>query len=133
MVENRIIRLKDPSYKSFHTIKSVIFADDDVVMLGSDDFGIYGWKVPEVLPSQQFEGIVLNVLDLDSKFVEIVALGIEIFNTVPQATAVLRGHRSIVNHVRYNQKLKVLASCGIEKIVKVVQLSLLFKSRLKND
>lgn len=43
------------------------------------------------------------------------------------ATARLLGHRSIVNHVRYSEKNKMLVSCGVEKIVKVLSCSLLTK------
>lgn len=32
---------------------------------------------------------------------------------------VLRGHRSIVNHVRYNQASCLLASSGVEKMIKL--------------
>jgi DDB1- and CUL4-associated factor 5 len=32
---------------------------------------------------------------------------------------VLYGHRSIVNQVRYNQQKCILASSGVEKIIKV--------------
>lgn len=32
---------------------------------------------------------------------------------------VLYGHRSIVNQVRYNQQKCILASCGVEKVIKI--------------
>lgn len=35
------------------------------------------------------------------------------------AFTVLRGHRSIVNHVKYGSKSGLMLSCGVEKIVKV--------------
>ncbi|KJH44201.1 WD domain, G-beta repeat protein [Dictyocaulus viviparus] len=35
------------------------------------------------------------------------------------ATFVLKGHRSIVNHVRYSPSNRIIASCGVEKIIKV--------------
>lgn len=38
---------------------------------------------------------------------------------VDSAHMVLRGHRSIVNQVRYNQASCVLASSGVEKIIKI--------------
>ena len=38
---------------------------------------------------------------------------------VNSAHMILRGHRSIVNQVRYNQTSCVLASSGVEKIIKL--------------
>lgn len=38
---------------------------------------------------------------------------------VDSAHMILRGHRSIVNHVRYNPKYCILASSGVEKIIKI--------------
>jgi len=39
---------------------------------------------------------------------------------VDNATAILKGHRSIVNQVRYNPSFNVIASSGVEKMVKVM-------------
>ena len=36
----------------------------------------------------------------------------------------LRGHRSIVNQVRYNPVYSVIASSGVEKMVKVSNLNI---------
>ena len=36
-----------------------------------------------------------------------------------QAFTLLRGHRSVVNHVRYGELSNMLISCGVEKIIKV--------------
>lgn len=38
---------------------------------------------------------------------------------VESAHMVLRGHRSIVNQVRFNQSSCVLASSGVEKMIKI--------------
>jgi WD repeat-containing protein 22 len=38
---------------------------------------------------------------------------------IESAHMILRGHRSIVNQVRYNQASYVLASSGVEKIIKL--------------
>ncbi|CAJ0962065.1 unnamed protein product, partial [Mesorhabditis belari] len=102
LLNNSMIRLKDERYESSQTIKSIHFADDDTVMIGSDNFDIYAWKIP--VKPQKSRGTVN---------------GIEVFEVIEEATAILKGHRSIVNHVRYNSKLHVLASCGVEKIVKL--------------
>ncbi|KAG5344224.1 DCAF5 factor, partial [Acromyrmex heyeri] len=57
----------------------------------SDDFNLYMWKIPPP----------------DGK------------SWVESAHMVLRGHRSIVNQVRYNQTSCILASSGVEKIIKI--------------
>lgn len=58
---------------------------------GSDDFGVYIWKCPSERNQKWNREAHLN----------------------------LRGHRSIVNQVRYNSKFHLLISSGVEKIVKV--------------
>lgn len=39
--------------------------------------------------------------------------------TVRSASSILKGHRSIANHVRYSDRNKLLVSCGVEKLIKV--------------
>ncbi|VDL77247.1 unnamed protein product [Nippostrongylus brasiliensis] len=95
LTEHRRIELKDPEYSNVHTIKSVTFMDDSVVMTGSDDFNIYAWRIPT---NDEVEGE-----DVD----------------VSEATFVFKGHRSIVNHVRYSPVNKICSSCGVEKIIKI--------------
>lgn len=48
---------------------------------------------------------------------------------VSEAHMVLRGHRSIVNEVRFNPQNFIIASSGVEKIVKVCNV-VLFTHRL---
>ncbi|XP_076379030.1 uncharacterized protein LOC143259660 [Megalopta genalis] len=81
-----------PGYYNSCTMKSCCFAgdNDEYVLSGSDDFNLYMWKIPP-------EGV---------KWVE-------------SAHMVLRGHRSIVNQVRYNQARCIFASSGVEKIIKI--------------
>lgn len=62
--------------------------------IGSDDFNLYMWKIPP----------------MDSKPWP---------RMVDFAHMVLRGHRSIVNQVRYNQASCIFASSGVEKIIKI--------------
>uniref|UniRef100_A0A7I4YV18 WD_REPEATS_REGION domain-containing protein n=1 Tax=Haemonchus contortus TaxID=6289 RepID=A0A7I4YV18_HAECO len=95
LTEHRRVELKDPEYSNVHTIKSVTFMDDGMVMTGSDDFNIYAWRLPG---SGQ---------------------GKDNNDTVSEATFVLKGHRSIVNHVRYSPSNRIISSCGVEKIIKV--------------
>ncbi|XP_018304933.1 DDB1- and CUL4-associated factor 5, partial [Mycetomoellerius zeteki] len=79
-------------YYNSCTMKSCCFAgeNDEYVLSGSDDFNLYMWKIPP-----------------DGK------------SWVASAHMVLRGHRSIVNQVRYNQTSCILASSGVEKIIKI--------------
>ncbi|XP_015120228.1 DDB1- and CUL4-associated factor 5 [Diachasma alloeum] len=81
-----------PGYYNSCTMKSCCFAgrDESYVLSGSDDFNLYVWKIPKD----------------DVTWVE-------------SAHMILRGHRSIVNHVRYNPRHCILASSGVEKIIKV--------------
>ncbi|CAL4087615.1 unnamed protein product, partial [Meganyctiphanes norvegica] len=80
-------------YYNSCTMKSCCFAgdNDQFVLSGSDDFNLYMWKIPQ-------ENTV---------------------NFVSEAHMVLRGHRSIVNQVRFNQQNFIIASSGVEKIVKL--------------
>ncbi|CAB3380596.1 Hypothetical predicted protein [Cloeon dipterum] len=82
-------------YYNSCTMKSCTFAgpDDDFVLSGSDDFNLYLWKVPYV--------------DTDD------------FVAVTKAIYTLSGHRSIVNQVRYNSAYNLIASSGVEKIIKL--------------
>ncbi|CAK9814260.1 DDB1- and CUL4-associated factor 5 [Anthophora quadrimaculata] len=81
-----------PGYYNSCTMKSCCFAgdNDEYVLSGSDDFNLYMWKIP---PD-------------DVKWVN-------------SAHMVLRGHRSIVNQVRYNQASCIFASSGVEKLIKI--------------
>ncbi|KAL6742931.1 hypothetical protein Aduo_016024 [Ancylostoma duodenale] len=89
------VELRDPEYSNVHTIKSVTFMDDSTVMTGSDDFNIYAWQVPQCDGSKEENSSILK------------------------ASFILKGHRSIVNHVRYSPSNRIITSCGVEKIVKV--------------
>ncbi|XP_034174648.2 DDB1- and CUL4-associated factor 5 isoform X2 [Osmia lignaria lignaria] len=81
-----------PGYYNSCTMKSCCFAgdNDEYVLSGSDDFNLYMWKIPSE----------------DVKWVN-------------SAHMVLRGHRSIVNQVRYNPTSCIIASSGVEKLIKI--------------
>ncbi|XP_071545634.1 uncharacterized protein [Panulirus ornatus] len=81
-------------YYNSCTMKSCCFAgdNDQFVLSGSDDFNLYMWKIPESNSSEHF---------------------------VSEAHMVLKGHRSIVNQVRFNPQNFIIASSGVEKIVKL--------------
>ncbi|XP_043656255.1 DDB1- and CUL4-associated factor 5 [Drosophila teissieri] len=78
------------------TMKSCTFAgpQDELVVSGSDNFNMFIWRL---------EGV-----DLDEKN--------QWMETTP---IILAGHRSIVNQVRYNRERCLLASSGVEKIIKL--------------
>ena len=90
-----VAQFDHPGYYNSCTMKSCCFGgpNDEFVLSGSDDFNLYMWRVPE-------EG-----------------------ETSPQWVArahhVLQGHRSIVNQVRYNRSRSLVASSGVEKVVKI--------------
>ena len=88
------IQLRAEGYNNACTMKSCCFAGDrdEFALSGSDDHNIYVWKVPTSSADD---------------------------TSVNDAHMVLRGHRSVVNHVRYNPATCSLASCGVEKMVKI--------------
>ncbi|XP_030573232.1 DDB1- and CUL4-associated factor 5 isoform X1 [Drosophila novamexicana] len=77
------------------TMKSCTFAgpQDELVVSGSDNFNMFIWR--------------LDGIDLEEKN--------QWIDTTP---VILTGHRSIVNQVRYNRQRCLLASSGVEKIIK---------------
>ena len=72
----------------------VIFFPQYIVS-GSDDFNVYIWEVPDEWADQD----------------KLITSG--------RAFLVLRGHRSIVNQVRFNSASHMLISAGVEKVLKV--------------
>ncbi|XP_063226237.1 DDB1- and CUL4-associated factor 5 isoform X2 [Bacillus rossius redtenbacheri] len=83
-----------PGYYNSCTMKSCCFAgeDDEFVLSGSDDFNLYIWKIPNLNGTGQW---------------------------VDSAHMILRGHRSIVNQVRFNPSNCIIASSGVEKLIKL--------------
>nr|XP_057912294.1 DDB1- and CUL4-associated factor 5 [Doryrhamphus excisus] len=79
------------------TMKSCCFAGDkdQYILSGSDDFNLYMWKIPRD-PEAGGPGRVVN-----------------------GAFMVLKGHRSIVNQVRFNPHTYMICSSGVEKVIKV--------------
>ncbi|XP_034050892.1 DDB1- and CUL4-associated factor 5 [Thalassophryne amazonica] len=79
------------------TMKSCCFAGDkdQYILSGSDDFNLYMWKIPKD-PEAGGPGRVVN-----------------------GAFMVLKGHRSIVNQVRFNPHSYMICSSGVEKVIKV--------------
>ncbi|KAH8330355.1 hypothetical protein KR067_001621 [Drosophila pandora] len=78
------------------TMKSCTFAgpQDELVVSGSDNFNMFVWRL---------DGVELN----------------ERNQWVDTPPVILAGHRSIVNQVRYNRQRCLLASSGVEKIIKL--------------
>lgn len=88
-----------PGYFNSCTMKKGCFGgiNDQLILSGSDDFNVYVWQIPNESSSREDAVDVL----------------------VDRAELVLRGHRSIVNQVRYNNSRHFLASSGVEKIIKL--------------
>ncbi|KAK6306868.1 hypothetical protein J4Q44_G00220160 [Coregonus suidteri] len=78
------------------TMKSCCFAgdEDQYILSGSDDFNLYMWRIPKD-PEAGGPGRVVN-----------------------GAFMVLKGHRSIVNQVRFNPSTYMICSSGVEKVIK---------------
>ncbi|XP_022210978.2 DDB1- and CUL4-associated factor 5 isoform X2 [Drosophila obscura] len=78
------------------TMKSCSFAgpQDEMVVSGSDNFNMFIWR--------------LDGVDLEAKN--------QWIDTPP---VILTGHRSVVNQVRFNRQRCLLASSGVEKIIKL--------------
>ncbi|XP_001358955.5 DDB1- and CUL4-associated factor 5 [Drosophila pseudoobscura] len=78
------------------TMKSCSFAgpQDEMVVSGSDNFNMFIWRMDGV--------------DLEEKN--------QWIDTPP---IILTGHRSVVNQVRFNRQRCLLASSGVEKIIKL--------------
>ncbi|XP_076013855.1 DDB1- and CUL4-associated factor 5 [Genypterus blacodes] len=79
------------------TMKSCCFAGDkdQYILSGSDDFNLYMWRIPKD-PEAGGAGRVVN-----------------------GAFMILKGHRSIVNQVRFNPHTYMICSSGVEKVIKV--------------
>ena len=88
-----------PGFSNSCTLKSCCFAgdSDQYLATGSDNFALYCWKIP----SKQYSSID------------------HVSSLICEPHLKLQGHRSIVNQCRYNSKYNLLASSGVEKIVKV--------------
>ncbi|KAL1430823.1 hypothetical protein MTO96_014688 [Rhipicephalus appendiculatus] len=97
-----LVQLDHADYCNSCTMKSCCFAgqQDEYVMSGSDDFQLYAWKLPDGIEESA---------DLRSGK----------SSWVRQAHLVLQGHRSIVNQVRFNKTAMVVASSGVEKMIKL--------------
>lgn len=106
--ENAICQFYHPQYYNSCTMKTCCFAgsDDEYVLSGSDDFNLYMWKTP------RDDSKSLNHLIFFYNFFWGIEWG--------KSHLVLRGHRSIVNQVRYNKENNLIASSGVEKMVKVL-------------
>ncbi|KAH8246910.1 hypothetical protein KR032_003074 [Drosophila birchii] len=78
------------------TMKSCTFAGphDELVVSGSDNFNMFIWRMDGVNLEEKNQWV----------------------DTPP---VILTGHRSIVNQVRYNRQRCLLASSGVEKIIKL--------------
>ncbi|XP_005988421.1 DDB1- and CUL4-associated factor 5 isoform X2 [Latimeria chalumnae] len=92
-----VFQFDNQGYFNSCTMKSCCFAGDhdQYILSGSDDFNLYMWRIPSD-PEAGGAGRVVN-----------------------GAFMVLKGHRSIVNQVRFNPHTYMICSSGVEKIIKV--------------
>uniref|UniRef100_A0A1B0DHP0 Uncharacterized protein n=1 Tax=Phlebotomus papatasi TaxID=29031 RepID=A0A1B0DHP0_PHLPP len=91
-----ICQFYHPDYYNSCTMKSCTFAGemDEYVLSGSDDFNLYMWRIGDADCTRTDQWVDTNQV-------------------------VLYGHRSIVNQVRYNSQKCMIASSGVEKVVKI--------------
>jgi DDB1- and CUL4-associated factor 5 len=117
------------------TLKSCCFAgdQDQYFVSGSDDFSVYIWKIPELLPYnvEKASGSEKVIEDGDESENDQFQFGAgrlnfsnssfksSSANLISDAHLKLSGHRSIVNQCRYNKNFHLLATSGIEKIIKI--------------
>ncbi|TKR86690.1 hypothetical protein L596_011229 [Steinernema carpocapsae] len=87
------------TYRNTHTMKSCSYLTPGYLITGSDNWDIFLWKIPST-----------NTMD---DYYESHQEHMTI-----RESAVLAGHRSIVNHVRYSKTNDMIMSCGVEKIIK---------------
>lgn len=87
-----LFQFNHSSYYNSCTMKSCCFggSSDEFVISGSDNFDVHIWRIPQ-------EG--------GNPWVD-------------SAVQILKGHRSIVNQVRYNYAHHIIASSGVEKMIK---------------
>ncbi|XP_072341751.1 DDB1- and CUL4-associated factor 5 [Scyliorhinus torazame] len=92
-----VFEFDNQGYFNSCTMKSCCFAGDrdQFVLSGSDDFNLYMWRIPSSLETGGPARIVNG------------------------AFMVMKGHRSIVNQVRFNPHSYMICSSGVEKIIKV--------------
>ncbi|XP_075701045.1 DDB1- and CUL4-associated factor 5 isoform X2 [Rhinoderma darwinii] len=92
-----VFQFDNQGYFNSCTMKSCCFAGDrdQYILSGSDDFNLYMWKIPSS-PEAGGPGRVVN-----------------------GAFMILKGHRSIVNQVRFNPDTYMICSSGVEKIIKI--------------
>lgn len=112
--QDPICQFYNQHYYNSCTMKSCTFAgaNDELVLSGSDDFNLYAWRVADV--DRKLQSV--SCLELFLIFSFLVE---QRHQWVDKNQMVLFGHRSIVNHVRYNPQRCLLASSGVEKIIKV--------------
>lgn len=94
--EMAICQFYHSDYYNSCTMKSCCFAgsNDEYILSGSDDFNLYMWRIGDTTNYTSHQW-------------------------VDKCHMVLYGHRSIVNQVRYNPEKCIIASSGVEKIVKL--------------
>lgn len=119
--EDSVCQFYHADYFNSCTMKSCSFAgeNDEYVISGSDDFNLYMWRVTDA--NSKLHIPVAYVCD-DYFFLffrSTKKIAHKKNQWIDSHHMVLYGHRSIVNQVRYNPQKCLLASSGVEKIIKI--------------
>ncbi|ESP03038.1 hypothetical protein LOTGIDRAFT_110630, partial [Lottia gigantea] len=95
-----VVEFDHTGYFNSCTMKSCCFAGDrdQYILSGSDDFNVYMWAIPPDLSTS-------NNFFCTGQYIN-------------KAHLVLKGHRSIVNQVRFNRDNGLIISSGVEKTIK---------------
>eukprot|EP00667_Euglena_gracilis_P005026 EG_transcript_5058 len=104
-----------PGYSNKVTQKTASFIgdDDEMVACGSDDWGVYVWALEDLQPSSG-EPVTHDISREEQPWSNARHL-------VPRPRHVLRGHQSIVNGVAWNASLPLLATAGVERVIRLWQ------------
>ncbi|KAJ3187967.1 hypothetical protein HDU85_006360 [Gaertneriomyces sp. JEL0708] len=105
-------------FKSAATVKTGSFGDLDgtYFVSGSDDFRAYAWRLPSEAEMKSRSDDVQNGVEVGySRGSSNPYLPM----TIQDATFVLKGHRSIVNSTHFHPQLPLLATAGVEKVVRI--------------
>lgn len=112
------------NYRNSCTLKSITFGlNDESIISGSDDFGVYIWNIPRDLESTLYRNIPNQLTEqsqpsyIRNTMSKLITK--EEVSFKESADHVLVGHRSIVNNIASHPKIPLLCSTGVEKILKL--------------
>lgn len=126
-METAVCQFYHPDYYNSCTMKSCSFAgeNDEYILSGSDDFNLYMWRTTDA--DRKFVSFfilfLLFILQSINQYIQLIIRIAADKNGqwVDTSHMVLSGHRSVVNQVRYNPQRCLIASSGVEKVIKLWQ------------